>query len=202
MRLSRSLAFAALFLLSLTTASVAGPGRIRIPAGPYTARVVPPADRPLLGRVRLGLEFTVEDRPVKSVWVTADIGVYGPVVVATRAVARGDTLAAADLTTERRDLSQTGRSVLTDTVDAAGRIARAPLVPYTPVRRDQLELPADVHRGDVVLLVAERGRLRITAPGEAREDGTRGQQVHVLNRLSRKDLVGHVVDGSTVAVDF
>jgi len=157
--------------------SVELPGPIRIPAGPYTARVVPPADRPLLGRVRLGLEFTVEDRPVKSIWVTADIGVYGPVVVATRAVARGDTLAAADLTTERRDLSQTGRSVLTDTVDAAGR-------------------------GDVVLLVAERGRLRITAPGEAREDGTRGQQVHVLNRLSRKDLVGHVVDGSTVAVDF
>ena len=182
--------------------SVELPGPIRIPAGPYTARVVPPADRPLLGRVRLGLEFTVEDRPVKSVWVTADIGVYGPVVVATRAVARGDTLAAADLTTERRDLSQTGRSVLTDTVEAAGRIARTPLVPYTPVRRDQLDLPADIHRGDVVLLVAERGRLRITAPGEAREDGTRGQQVHVLNRLSRKDLVGHVVDGSTVAVDF
>ena len=45
-------------------------------------------------------------------------------------------------------------------------------------------------------------RLRITAPGEAREDGTRGQQVHVLNRVSRKDLVGHVVDNTTVAVDF
>ena len=182
--------------------SVEVPGAIRIPAGAYTTRVVPPLDRPLLGRVRLGIEFAVEDRPVKSVWVTADIGLYGSVVVATRAVTRGETLAAADITTERRDLSQMGRGVLTDAAEAAGRMARAPLVPYTPVRRDQLDLPADVHRGDVVLLVAERGRLRITAPGEAREDGTRGQQVHVLNRVSRKDLVGHVVDGTTVAVDF
>jgi len=182
--------------------SVELPGAIRIPAGAYTTRVVPPLDRPLLGRVRLEVEFAVEDRPVKSVWVTADIGLYGAVVVATRAVARGERLAAADLTTERRDLSAMGRGVLTEASEAAGRIARAPLVPYTPVRRDQLDLPADVHRGDVVLLVAERGPLRITAPGEAREDGTRGQQVHVLNRVSRKDLVGHVVDNTTVAVDF
>jgi len=182
--------------------SVELPGPIRIPAGAYTTRVVPPVDRPLLGRVRLEIEFAVEDRPVKSVWVTADIGLYASVVVATRAVARGERVAPADLGTERRDLSQMGRGVLTDAADAAGRIARTSLVPYTPVRRDQLDLPADVHRGDVVLLVAERGRLRITAPGEAREDGTRGQQVHVLNRVSRKDLVGHVVDNTTVAVDF
>src|SRR5439155_5176807 len=68
--------------------SVELPGPIRIPAGAYTTRVVPPVDRPLLGRVRLEIEFAVEDRPVKSVWVTADIGLYASVVVATRAVAR------------------------------------------------------------------------------------------------------------------
>ena len=67
------------------------PGAIRIPAGAYTARVVPPADRPLLGRVRLGVEFTVDDRPAKSIWVTADIGVYGSVVVATRKRRRNET---------------------------------------------------------------------------------------------------------------
>ena len=178
------------------------PGAIRIPAGAYTARVVPPADRPLLGRVRLGVEFTVDDRPAKSIWVTADIGVYSSVVVATRAVGRGETLGAGDVAAERRDLSQLGRGIMTDPGEVAGRIARTPLVPYTPVRREQLDLPADVHRGDVVLLVAERGSMRITAPGEARDDATRGQQVHVLNRVSRKDLVGRVIDATTVGVDF
>ena len=168
-----------------------------------TGRISVPADVTAVGAVvRLGVEFTVDDRPAKSIWVTADIGVYGSVVVATRAVGRGETLGAGDVAAERRDLSQLGRGIMTDPGEVAGRIARTPLVPYTPVRREQLDLPADVHRGDVVLLVAERGSMRITAPGEARDDATRGQQVHVLNRVSRKDLVGRVIDATTVGVDF
>jgi flagella basal body P-ring formation protein FlgA len=182
--------------------SVEVPGRIRLPAGAYVARVTPPAGAPLLGRVRLQLAFTVDDRPAKSVWVTADVGLFGPVVVARRPIARGETLAAGDLALDRRDLSQEPRGVLGGIEDAAGRMARTPLVPYVPLRREQLETPATVHRGDVVLLVAERGALRITSPGEVRDDAAVGEQVRVVNRASRKDLVGRVVDASTVAVDF
>jgi flagella basal body P-ring formation protein FlgA len=177
-------------------------GPIRIPAGPYRARVIPPAGTPLLGRVRLQVEFTADDRPVKTSWITADVGLYAPVVVARRPIARGEKLAADDLSLDRRDLSQTPRGVLTALDEAAGTTARAPLVPYAPIRREQVEAPAAVHRGDVVLLVAERGSLRITATGEAREDAGLGQQVRVLNRVSRKDVVGHVLDASTVAVEF
>lgn len=182
--------------------SVELPGPIRVPSGTYTARVLAPPGMPLLGRVRLQIEFALDDRPVKSVWVTADIGLYGPVVVATRPVARGQLMSAADVIVDRLDLSQLPRGVVSDVADVAGRLARAPLVPYTPIRRDQLESPAAVHRGDVVLLVAERKGLRITAPGEVRDDAGLGEQVRVVNRASRKDLVGRVRDASTVAVDF
>jgi flagella basal body P-ring formation protein FlgA len=75
-------------------------------------------------------------------------------------------------------------------------------MPYTPIRREHLEAPAAVRRGDVVLLVAERDGLRITAPGEVRGDAGIGDQVHVTNRVSRKDVVGRVIDPSTVAVEF
>jgi flagella basal body P-ring formation protein FlgA len=178
------------------------PGPIRIPAGSWAARVIPPAGVELLGRVRLQVEFTVDDRPVKTVWVTADIGLYAPVVVLRRALGRGEVLAAADLTTDRRDLSQMPRGVVARVEEAAGMVAKAPLLPYAPIRRDQLEPPAAVRRGDVVLLVAERGLLRITAAGEVREDAGLGQQVRVVNRATRKDLVGRVLDPSTVAVEF
>jgi flagella basal body P-ring formation protein FlgA len=156
----------------------------------------------LLGRVRLQVEFSLDARPVKTVWVTADIGLYGPVVVPTRPVARGEVVSAADVTVDRLDLSQVGRGIVSDLGDVVGRISRSPLVPYSPIRRDQLESPAAVHRGDVVLLVAERGGLRITAPGEVRTDAGLGEQVRVLNRVSRKDVVGRVRDASTVAVEF
>src|SRR5207247_3439943 len=78
------------------------PGPIRIPEGAYRARVISPPGVPLLGRVRLQIEFMVDDRPAKSVWVTADIGLYGPVVVARRPIGRGERVGAADVTVAGR----------------------------------------------------------------------------------------------------
>lgn len=178
------------------------PGPLRIPVGPYQARVVPPPGVPLLGRVRLQIELLMEDRPVKTAWITADIGLNALVVVARRPIARGEKVGADDLTLDRRDISRVARGVVTDIAEAAGTVAQVPLVPFTPIKREQLAPAAAVHRGDVVLLIAERGPLRITAAGEVREDAGVGQQVRVVNRVSRKDLVGRVIDGSTVAVEF
>jgi flagella basal body P-ring formation protein FlgA len=178
------------------------PAPIRIPQGEYTARVIPPPGVPLLGRVRLQVELAVGGRPVKTTWITADVGLYAPVVVARRPVGRGETLAAADIAIDRRDLSELPRDLLADPAEAVGRVTRLPLTPAAVVRRDQLSDPMAVRRGDVVLLVAERRGLRITAAGEAREDAGVGQQVRVVNRASRKDVVGRVLDGSTVAVEF
>ena len=178
------------------------PGPIRIPAGTYRLRVVPPAGTALVGRVRLQVELTVDGRPVRSIWITAELGMYTDVVVARRPIARGETLAADDVSLERRDLAETPRGVLTSLAGATGAVAHGPIAPFAPIRRDQIEAAATVHRGDVVLLVARRGVLRITAPGEVRDDAGVGQQVHVLNRGSRKDIVGRVLDATTVAVEF
>jgi flagella basal body P-ring formation protein FlgA len=178
------------------------PHVIRIPTGAYRARVLHPAGAPLLGRVRLQVEFLVDERPVKTVWVSADIGLYASIVVVRRPVARGEALGSGDLGVERRDLSQTPRDVLTDVDEAARMTARSAIMPYTAIRRDQVDAPSAVRRGDAVLLVAERGALRITAPGEAREDASPGAQVRVMNRQTKKDLLGHVLDARTVRVDF
>jgi flagella basal body P-ring formation protein FlgA len=178
------------------------PGPIRIPAGVWSARVIAPAGAPLLGRVRLQVELSVDGRPVKTVWVTADVGVFGDTVVARRPIARGETLAAADLAVEHRDLSQVRRGGIVRLDDAVGQIARAPIQPFVPIRLEQIGPPAIVHRGDVVLLVVEGRGLRITVPGEVREDAGAGEQVRVVNRSTHRDLVGRVVDPSTVAVDF
>lgn len=182
--------------------SVDLPGAIRVPAGACSARVVAQPGRAVLGRMRFQVEILVDDRPVRTAWVTADVAVYGSVLVATRPVARGETIAAADVTVERRDLAEAGKGVLGAPEEAIGRVARAALVAWAPLRREQIETAADVHRGDLVLLVAERRGLRITVAGEVRENAGRGEQVHVFNRTSRKDLIGRVVDANTVVVDF
>jgi flagellar basal body P-ring formation protein FlgA len=177
-------------------------GPIRIPAGTWTARVVPPPGGPLLGRVRLQLELAVEGEPVRSAWVVADVGLIAPVVLPRRPVARGEVLAGADLAVEPRDLAELPRGVVTALDDAVGQVTCLALTPGAPLRRDQLSAPAAVRRGDVVLLVAERGPIRLTAPGEVRHDAAVGEQVEATNRSSRKAVVGTVLDAHTVAVAF
>jgi flagella basal body P-ring formation protein FlgA len=178
------------------------PGPIRVPVGSFTTHVSAPAGAELLGRVRLALEFVMDDRPVRTAWVTADLARYGPVVLVRRSLARGEVITADDVEVDRRDLSQVPRDTFTAPADAVGLVVRTPLLPYAPLRREQVVMPATVRRGDAVLLVLDHGGLRITVPGEVRDDAVRGERVHVTNTTSNKELTGRVVDARTVAVDF
>jgi len=177
-------------------------GPILVPAGAWTAEVAAPPGAGPRGRVRLELALAVDGLPAKTAWVTAEIARWGEVVVATRQVARGELLRPGDLALQRLELSGLSRAVLTDPAEAEGAIARQPLLAWAPVRREQLGTPALVRRGAPVLLVAERGALRVSAAGEARHDAARGEQVSVLSRSSGKTLVGRVVDEGTVAIGF
>src|SRR5579875_3022444 len=178
------------------------PGPIRLPVGSFTTHVSAPAGAELLGRVRLALEFVMDDRPVRTAWVTADLARFGPVVLVRRSLARGEVITADDVEVDRRDLSQVPRDTFTAPADAVGLVVRTPLLPYAPLRREQVVMPATVRRGDAVLLVLDHGGLRITVPGEVRDDAVRGERVHVTNTTSNKELTGRVVDARTVAVDF
>lgn len=185
-----------------TVRSVESSGPVLVPSGPWTATVTTPAGTTLLGRTRLAVEFRQEEKVVRTTWVTADIARQASVVVATRAVGRGEVLGAADVTVQRLDLSELPRSIVTDPDELVGLAVRQPLLPWAPVRREQVGTDTLVRRGDAVMIVATQGALRITTPGEVREDAGRGQSVAVLNRLSGKKIVGRVVDARTVAVEF
>src|SRR3989442_1523681 len=56
--------------------SVEVPGAIRIRAGAYTTRVVPPLDRPLLGRVRLGVEVALDGPAAEAGLLMAGLRAY------------------------------------------------------------------------------------------------------------------------------
>jgi flagella basal body P-ring formation protein FlgA len=178
------------------------PGVVRIPPGPFEARVAVPPGGAVVGRTRLQVELLQDGTVVRTVWVTADVALEGPVVVARRPIGRGETIAAADLTVERREIPANGGDLLGDPHEAEGRVARAALPPLAPLRREQLTAPILVRRGDVVLLVAERGGLRLTVPAEAQDEAAAGESVRVTNRATKKDVIARVVDQRTVRVDF
>jgi flagella basal body P-ring formation protein FlgA len=178
------------------------PAPIRIPTGAWDGHVVLPPGAALVGRTRVQLEVTVDGQPARSTWITLDVGRLADVVVMTRAVAVGEVVTADAIALDRQDLSTLPRDVVIDPALVVGRTARAPLVAYTALRAAHVGAGAAVKRGDTVQLVAERGALRITALGEAKQDGAAGEQVTVVNRSSGKLVTGRVRAANMVAVDF
>lgn len=175
---------------------------VLVPLGAWDARVVTAPRDSVSGTVRLQLEISAGERAPRMVWVTADVARWVPVVVARRALERGEIIAPSDVELDRRELSTLPRDISTSLDDVVGAAVRQAVVPFSPLRRDQLASVPVVRRGDAVQIVAQHGGLRLTAAGEVRQDGGRGDQVRVINRASQRELLARVVNGTTVEVGF
>lgn len=178
------------------------PGALRVPAGAWDAHLVLPPGAALLGRTRAQLEVTVDGVPARTAWIALDVGRLADVVVLTRPVAAGEVVTADAVALDRQDLSALPRDVVLDPALVVGRPVRTALVAYTALRSTHVGAAVTVKRGDTVQLVAERGALRITALGEARQDAAEGEQVAVVNRASGKLVTGRVLAANMVAVEF
>ena len=58
-----------------------------------------------------------------------------------------------------------------------------------------------IHKNDLITVVYQTKKMQITARGQARQDGAKGDKIEVENTKSKKILVGEVIDADTVKVD-
>lgn len=140
--------------------------------------------------------------PGPSAWrlfVPVEVHVYREVLVGTRALARGETVAAADVRAEERDVAQLGYGYLTDPAALAGRQLLRPLRAGAVLSPVALAAPTLVRRGDQVTLLAGAGALAVRSSGTALENGSEGAQVRVRNAGSGRIVQGVVQAAGTVA---
>ena len=88
-----------------------------------------------------------------------------------------------------------------------GKRARVTLMPGQVVTSNDVEAvpvenPVLIRPHDVVRLVASLGPLRVTAVGEALQDGRAGQFIRVRNVDSNHTVLGRVVDRTSVEVSY
>lgn len=127
-----------------------------------------------------------------SVNLPARVQVYGEVLVTTRALARGTTLAGDDLARRRQDLAAAAPGALTDPAQALGRKLRYPLGPGAVLNAGVLEATPVVRRGQSVTIVSGTGGIEVRARGEALGDGGPGQSVRVRNHQTGRVLSGTI----------
>lgn len=173
-----------------------------LPKGSVTCKVVSPPNMDFLGLIPLSISFNVNGRFQKKVSVTVDIEVLTEVVVTKRPIGRYKMITEDDICLQKRDISNLSSNIITNSEDVLGKRAKRAINAKTVLRADLVEFPFLVRRGDIVSIIAESDSLRITALGEVKEKGRKGQRIRVVNLDSKKGIYARVLDSNTVVVDF
>lgn len=153
-------------------------------------------------RVFVTVSFRKNKRVIARHNLSAEIKLTLDAYVATRELKRGMTLAAGDVRLERVPAGPWFEKYVADLDDLLGKQVERNLKEGTPIRLDHVSRPKMVNSGDSVMIIAEKGALRITAPGKARQDGELGEWIKVINVDSSKALTAKVTGPGEVSVEF
>lgn len=173
-----------------------------LPDRPYTSKVVPPAHSRYLGNVPVSVVFETRDQPPKKVWATVRIEVQTDVVIVERPLIRNQSIEQGDVRVVSMNMADLPSNFIASPDDVIGKRVLRAMNPKEIFRTDIVDQPPLVKRSDRVTIVAESSSLKITAVGQARESGGKGDRIKVVNMNSNKEIYAWIVDPKTVRVEF
>ena len=154
------------------------------------------------GRIPLILQIKVNGNLQKSVRLNSRVLVSQEVVKTTRAVRKGERISNDNIQLETVKTERPWKNAIRSIDHALGYAAGRNLPIGKILTPKFLKKPALANRGEKILILAEKGGMKITAPGILKEDGYEDGMVQVLNIESKKLIYGRLVDANTVRVNF
>ncbi|MDY6791199.1 MAG: flagellar basal body P-ring formation chaperone FlgA [Thermodesulfobacteriota bacterium] len=173
-----------------------------LPKGKISYKVVPPKTMQGKGTIPLSILFLVDGEFYKKVKAVAKIKLFKEVVVTKKPLGRYRTITQEDVYMQKMDITNLPNDIITNYKDALGKRVRRNIWAKVVLRAEHIEFPPLVKRGDTVLIVAESEKMKITALGEVRKAGRRGERVKVVNLNSNKRIFARIIDENTVKVEF
>jgi len=155
-----------------------------------------------LGKFNAEIIFTVNGAEAKKENVSAVIRVLTPVAVCARLIERHAPLNPGDIKMEVKDLANLSKKTILDMQSIIGKRAKASIEKGMILRPDMFEADFDIHKGDMITIAVDKDLFRITAPGEALEDGSRGDMIRICNLTSKGKLYGCVKSSKEVEVKY
>jgi len=139
-----------------------------------------------------------ETREVRG---SVDVSIQVPVVVSARNMPAGAIVSRQDIAVRMREYTSGSDSVLHTVEEALGKRARWQLTGGVPLRREFMEDPEALRRGETVTIVAESGPVRITGKGVSLQAAGIGDTVMVRNTSTGKEMTGRLLEGRVVRID-
>lgn len=168
------------------------PGRVQITVGaadlrvarPPCARLEPflPGGARLWGRASVGVRCA--DGKPWSNYLPVEVRVYEPVLIATRALAAGQSVSPKDAQLEEIDVTRYPAGLMREGAEASKVLAR-PVAAGQPLRREYFRAPVTVIAGDPVRLVYQGAGFSVSTEGRALGSATDGETVRVQTTQGR-----------------
>ena len=171
--------------------------RLRLPKCRAALEAFLPSGAKNVGNASIGVRCP---DPAWTVYQRAEIRVYDQVLVANRFLRRNAIVSAADLRTERRELSALPGGYETDPAQLIGRQLRQAFMAGMVISPRSVKIPSAVRQGDTVTLVARHAGMEVTSSGVALGDAGIGERVRVRNEASQRVVEGTVIDERRVEV--
>lgn len=175
---------------------------LTVSGGKIVLTVKPPKHTDWLGPVLFTVRVMVNGAVTKKVTVPANIEVWNDVVLAAKPLGKYQTIEKKHIRIEKMNLARVPANAVLTVDQAVGARTVRSIAANTILRSNQIESPPIIERGDVVQVVAESKRMRISLQALAGEDGAKGDVIRVKNLRSKKTIYAKVVDGQTVRVEF
>lgn len=173
-----------------------------LPKGKITYKVDSPPNADYVGLTPLTVSFYVNGKFEKKLLVTLDIEVMSDIVVTRKPLGRYKLITEEDICMKKIELSKVPSNVISQYEDVLGKRTRRTVDSNVALRTDLVELPPLIKRGDIVKIIVESEGLKITALGQAKEKGRRGEMIKVTNVDSSKEVYARVLDSNSVQVDY
>jgi flagella basal body P-ring formation protein FlgA len=166
--------------------------------GTLTSEVVPNGPEQFLGNVALTIQFFVDGNKAESIRVAGKVSLYQEVVHARRAMKRNDTISTEDIQLVRTNIADHPERFLTQPDQVIGKRLLCGVGIDQTIGSHMLDKALAIKRGDIVLIVHQLEGLKLTAKGQAKENGSLGDRIRIVNVDSNKNIFCKVIDARTV----
>ena len=137
-----------------------------------------------------------------KLYIPVRIERYAQVVMASRHIPRGKTIATEDLYVSRQNVSRFSYGFIGDPQAIVGRVAKRAIQRGETLRPNQLEAAKLIGKDDKVSIIARGKQFSIRMSGIALRDGALGERIPVRNSSSGRTIEAKVIGEAVVEVSL
>jgi flagella basal body P-ring formation protein FlgA len=161
-----------------------------------------PGRKRRIGRVHFLCLLKMAGETKKRLRLYADVKISYDVYRPIRSLKMGHVIQASDIELTQITSDHVLRNIISDESDIMGHKLIRNLEEGETLLTHMVKKIPMVKNGDRILIVANKGSLRVTAPGVIRQNGFKNDTVRVENLQSRKIILGTVIDSRTIQINF